>query len=914
MSKNRFKIDLIVFLIKNRLIGIGFDNNNIQQLISDYSDIEKILQIDDKSILLKIIYFNKNIIHYILYDTENIININYYFQKLVCYFYLDLLILENPYIINYNYPINFISNILYVNNKKKEKYKIVSYFISRNVINFINNYKETYLHNKKEDEYLNKIKNNALDVIKNDISIFKDLGMELITEKDVLTKKIDELYISIIVSLLKNKKFKNYEYIYDIFEQLDLENIDINQYMFEELYKIMNEEEYIKPYLVTNIHDLIDINKINFYFIILKFIFKNSIYIYQIPILLKTKIIIIKIIKNKNKLKELCDLQVNENLKAIIIERMNYIIKKLVDSEYYYKIYLKDLITSYLNTLKQILHYYETFLFESKKNDINIIKKIIEKEQIENYDIYLNDYEKAYKINNREKIIFYLFDLNLKNEKIKENELNKYIYEWNLLEEMIKNKKYKKIKYDYKIKLIQFFKEQKNENIILKIFKENEYKLFIKENISLLQKKNEEKTKINNDKTITENIIIKKGLDIEIIKDKKNVNSINKLNSNIYKKSSINEIISYVKEIGDHNNEYSEIIKNVGHDHYISSGTNNKLLLYNKLFEIKLKIETDDWVYDIYELNSEKSNEKIEINLVISCGKEVILITIDTTNYKYETQRFIISYTKSFHQIGDNEYILLTDKGVYDIMDLFDYNAKNMNCEKIINQVYRNGIPITNNIFAFIPNNKSSYSENNKLILYNITTKKKITSINDYSFILTSNGLCLLSTNEKLSINNKILLCACKKYNQKQKNGILLVNIDLKNKDNFCEYFYDTEYFEVFCFCQIYNVQNEKENEINDDTNLFENIMEETDYVLVGGYDEEKMEGIIKLFKILFSEKYNEIKLDYIQDITIEKNEKFEGFGNAVSCITQSKTTGNIITTCWDGKVQLFNPPNIDFF
>ena len=70
---------------------------------------------------------------------------------------------------------------------------------------------------------------------------------------------------------------------------------------------------------------------------------------------------------------------------------------------------------------------------------------------------------------------------------------------------------------------------------------------------------------------------------------------------------------------------------------------------------------------------------------------------------------------------------------------------------------------------------------------------------------------------------------------------------------------------------------------------------------------------MIKLYKIIYKNNINEIKIIYIQNIII-KNNNFEGFQNAVSCITQSKITGNIMATSWDGNVYLFNPPNIDFF
>ena len=50
--------------------------------------------------------------------------------------------------------------------------------------------------------------------------------------------------------------------------------------------------------------------------------------------------------------------------------------------------------------------------------------------------------------------------------------------------------------------------------------------------------------------------------------------------------------------------------------------------------------------------------------------------------------------------------------------------------------------------------------------------------------------------------NIKIILFACKKYIKGQKKGILLIIINL-NSNNIYKQFYETENFEVYCFCQI---------------------------------------------------------------------------------------------------------------
>ena len=80
-----------------------------------------------------------------------------------------------------------------------------------------------------------------------------------------------------------------------------------------------------------------------------------------------------------------------------------------------------------------------------------------------------------------------------------------------------------------------------------------------------------------------------------------------------------------------------------------------------------------------------------------------------------------------------------------------------------------------------------------------------IKSIKNYSFALSRNNLSIIPR-EKSNETNKILLCDCKKYKENQKNGILLTAPDpKKNEPTLTQKFYETENFEVLCFCPILN-------------------------------------------------------------------------------------------------------------
>ena len=90
-----------------------------------------------------------------------------------------------------------------------------------------------------------------------------------------------------------------------------------------------------------------------------------------------------------------------------------------------------------------------------------------------------------------------------------------------------------------------------------------------------------------------------------------------------------------------------------------------------------------------------------------------------------------------------------------------------------------------------------------------------------------------------------------------------------------------------------------------------------TEYILVGGFDNYKKKGLIKLYKIIYNEDIKKIKLKYIQDIPVynfkNKNSKaFKGFKKPICCITQSKQNGNILITNFDGNVYIFSEPILE--
>ena len=105
-------------------------------------------------------------------------------------------------------------------------------------------------------------------------------------------------------------------------------------------------------------------------------------------------------------------------------------------------------------------------------------------------------------------------------------------------------------------------------------------------------------------------------------------------------------------------------------------------------------------------------------------------------------------------------------------------------------------------------------------------------------------------------------------------------------------------------------------NEFNDKNNNDNEqyIFEDTNYFLCGGFDEDRREGTIKLYKTIYGEKAYNTRIEYIQDIYFKKQKDIEGFNGPINCLTQSKKTGNILASCYNGNIYLLTPPNINYY
>ena len=69
--------------------------------------------------------------------------------------------------------------------------------------------------------------------------------------------------------------------------QLDMIDINLSDEILQRLSNILNSNEsYVNDYMIINEKDLYNAKKVNFYYILIKYILKNSIYIYRFQFLL----------------------------------------------------------------------------------------------------------------------------------------------------------------------------------------------------------------------------------------------------------------------------------------------------------------------------------------------------------------------------------------------------------------------------------------------------------------------------------------------------------------------------------------------------------------------------------------------------------------------------------------------------
>ena len=354
------KFELLKFV--NKKTGYLIDEGDPTfKLINNFSEINTLL--NNNSDKFKFIYFNKTKIKQILYDCEKdiIIDSDKIENTLYNLFYLSLLVTENKEIINYKYSIDYIKQLNEFNERNNLKLKkIISSKIILDLIDYFVGFEE---YNEDFESSFINIKNNNINIIKENNNILDQYNLKY---KDFINKSIDEIYSDIIKTLLH--KYKNYNNMYDVIEELDLEKIDITNSIFKEISKILSNDKNIIEKRIKDINDFLNEDKIEFYYILLKFILKNPIYIYQIPFLIDTRKFILK---NMNSLKG------GGNIEK---EKLEYLINTLTGSKYY-KI---NIIQNDYNNGFSTLNINDNLKESKTTNEVNSLEKNLQIKENEN--------------------------------------------------------------------------------------------------------------------------------------------------------------------------------------------------------------------------------------------------------------------------------------------------------------------------------------------------------------------------------------------------------------------------------------------------------------------------------------------------------------------------------------------------
>ena len=872
---------------------------SIPQFQKDISLKEQILNFSYTSIPLKkfdpILNILKNLdnISNNIYNIEKIFNIlNYNIlnnqkkRNLAKYFNIYLFIINNPAIIK---NLNDIKLILemnsYLNDIKNESDKYKKIIISKIILELINIYKENIKTNDINDKIIEKIKNDNSYFFEKNFNILIKLKKNF-NKENILSLKIEKIYRKSLLVLIKKYNYKkNENAYYNMAYQYEFDAINLSDAILTKIFDVLITKEYhIKKHIIKNIEDLFNINKINFYTLLLKYILKNPIYIYQIPFLLQTRKFILHFIKKE--LKKIFYLNINNNIK----DKLCFVINIITDSKYYFNKFI-----NYLK-LKEIYDYYKEFCFKSKKKEIIFIENNIINNNVKIEDVNKNifeDFHIAKKMNERKLIIKYLFISKLVNY---EKELSNYFIDWDKLEQKINEKKFDKIDYNLKLNLSSYFLDENNKTELTKIFKRDIYN-YIKDKSKdfLIQEKNNNAKKSNiNDSKI--NSISNES------KSKNKSTSIIIESNYIYDSSSFFDVdnflskdktseLKFEKILGKHEKS-AEFIKEVESDIIVSGGSDRNLYFYDNNFNLILNIKDTSIIYNIIKTNKSKNRG---IPLLFCSDDKLTLIEINKKNqYDMKTlpnNSLLKANCLNILDFQNDIHIILT----YDRVELlYNFYSKIVSKTRlqILKNTYKGAIIINNEIVIFTSNKAIPYGDD-KLVVYNFICKKIIEEIIGYSFVKTVNGLILI---QKLDNFGSLLLCACVKYTSDQKNGILVVDIGKKEENGkIIHHFYETDNYEVYCFCHI--IVKEHNYILNDEKNK----KYETECFLVGGFDGEKKSGKIKLYKFENDEEISEIK--FINDIEFEDILEIK---SPISCIHQFQNSENLLITTLDGNVYLY--------
>ena len=260
----------------------------VKESIENYANIKSILE--KKGInIFEYLYLNKERIHIILYNEDENITINSeMMKKFSDYYYLYFLIRAEE-LLNYKYEYGFLSELKEKVNIQKSPIKKIIF--SKILLCLIKNFNEIYGDEfgdkceEMEEDCKNWINSEKYSLKKYNIN----LDLDKLADDGV---EIDDIYINILISLIKNNKLNDSQDTLNILSELEIKDLRLNKKIYNGLKPIFNEND-LKKYLISSYSDLINNEIITFYRMLFVYILKSSDYIFNIQFFidLRTKII-----------------------------------------------------------------------------------------------------------------------------------------------------------------------------------------------------------------------------------------------------------------------------------------------------------------------------------------------------------------------------------------------------------------------------------------------------------------------------------------------------------------------------------------------------------------------------------------------------------------------------------------------
>ena len=827
---------LFKFLLDQTFLYDFFINNILYKLFPKEKPefyTEKI----DKNNFLRKLYLIKDVFHKQLMYHDKIFYLNqeYISYEFSDYFYLSLLISDELDIINYNYDFNLIKSINKKNGASENTLKKA--ITSKIIIDLINNFKNIKDNEQKYEKELNEIEKENKGIIEENIKKFRiNLNFD-----DIISMKIDDIYIKIIEPIIVSNKFELAE---KIFLQLGLDAINIANIKFKELEEITKKEKY----MISKIKDLFDKDKINYYYILVKYIFNTNSVINNINLFKSFQQFLIKIIKS-----QLYELYLNYIDNETIYEKRNYVIKLILNNEYYYQKYSEAI------KLIELINYYKKCLSESKKEEIKSIEMMLKNNKIN--------------INNKYEIEYSNFQIIKFMQKHKFKDLKEAKEKWMYINEQICNKALKDLEIYY-VLLIKCNRDIFIKEAFIKIFPKDIIDYF-NEEISIISLQFNEYKRFCTFlfPSLQENIVSKEVFSYSINKKKNNFSEKIRFDSNdiIFEGKNIKKIIKYWAEKTDEKN--NKIIKN---SNELIKGLINWEQFFTKInedFEIELEF--------IFKREKDLSNESF-YNISYECYY-ITLNKIKKSNVPKELEKTksteTIKYEKSRQLIATISNALNINDGM-NIENIISKIGVPFKKEKI--EIIKEKLPISPISFIF-----KGVKENNNI--------EEIKELNESLNLEINNRIQIDENLYALLTKERDLIIHWNNRN-KEKNGILFIEIDKKETETLIN---NITNFKVECMCLIYesdditrNNSNSKDKN-NTNSNSNNNDFSKKDYfLLIGGLDIKENKSKVKLYKILINGNNNKEKA-LMKDKNIEGIRLSELHDDALS---QLKFESNIIS------------------